>query len=66
MACLTTRPKKFIFDKRFVYDMPYRITSPVSTVSTWNPAPVSQPEPAGDTVDAIKIIVMQIIATMIT
>jgi hypothetical protein len=66
MACLTTRPKKFVFDKRFVYDMPYRVTSPVLTVSTWNPAPVSQPEPAGDTVDAIKIIVMQIIATMIT
>jgi hypothetical protein len=46
--------------------LPYRITSPVLTVSIWNPAPVSQPEPAGDTVDAMKIIVMQIIATMIT
>ena len=42
------------------------VTSPVLTVSIWNPAPVFPLEPAGDTVDAMKIIVMQMIATMIT
>lgn len=46
--------------------MPHRITSPVLTVPAWNPARVSRPEPAGDTVDAIRTIVMRIVATTIT
>ena len=46
--------------------LPYRVMPPVLTVPTWNPAQVFPLQPAGDTVDAIKIIVMQIIAMMVT